>query len=457
MRSKLIVLSVFISLMLMAENKTIIIAESDLPYSEQTWFSSGNSTLQEDKIKKHWDEGRRITSIAFTANGWFVTMAKNTSYTTQTYKLSSQWPKDWITQKKNDGFYITSCAYDGSQWVVVMSKGTGYTSQTWNRNTWSELKPWIKEKWDNGYRITETAFNGYYWTIVMSKTDKIDGQGYLWATNDLKTKIKNDVWDKDYNVQLINYAEGSYFVVYCKYSKNNNRAQNYVIQTSDLKKYIKERWDNSQDIAYIGGGEPSIKSNTTSNSTYNNNQKNSNTPYRQDLPSGGYIEYSTSADGRMMMKTVMPCTMCHGSSVCTACWGQGGRWGAAYGGTWYPCVLCAGTGKNCCRVCNGKGKITTIAFSDGNGNAYGVSSNGSTSQSNAAGTIVSTPYGTKVYPNGGNSSSSTSSPSKSSSSENDYIEEIVYAPDYTGDSAPVWCEKCKKYGPRHSHIKKRVY
>lgn len=199
-------------------------------------------------------------------------------------------------------------------------------------------------------------------------------------------------------------------------------------------------------------GSPQNNSTTNYNqSNYNNTQSN-----RQNLQGGGYIEYTQQPDGRLTMKTVMPCTMCHGSNVCTSCWGQGGRWGAAYGGTWYPCPLCAGTGRNCCRVCSGKGEITTITFTDGQGKAYGFSSNGSTSQSNAAGTIVSTPYGTKVYPNGSSSSSSNSS-SSSKSNQNDYIEQIVYDPDYTGNSPQVWCDKCNKYGPRHSHIKKRVY
>ena len=202
--------------------------------------------------------------------------------------------------------------------------------------------------------------------------------------------------------------------------------------------------------------------NTKNNASYSSSSSSSQSSHshagkthRENLPTGGYVEYTHLDDGRLMMKTVMPCTLCHGSSVCTSCWGQGGRLGPAYGGTWYPCVMCGGTGRNCCRVCNGKGEIVTIAFADGNGNAYGISSNGSTSQSNAAGTIVTTPYGTSVYPSGG--SSSSSSHSSSSSSSNDYIEKIVYAPQYTGDAADVWCDKCQKWGPRHSHIKERVH
>lgn len=46
--------------------------------------------------------------------------------------------------------------------------------------------------------------------------------------------------------------------------------------------------------------------------------------------------------------------------------------------------------------------------------------------------------------------------SYSSSSENDYIEVIEYAPDYTGNAPDVWCNKCQKWMSRHAHIKKRV-
>ncbi|MBR3871745.1 MAG: hypothetical protein IKJ22_03285 [Paludibacteraceae bacterium] len=182
-----------------------------------------------------------------------------------------------------------------------------------------------------------------------------------------------------------------------------------------------------------------------------------NNATHQDLPGGGHIEYTTLDDGRIMMKTVIPCRLCYGSSRCAACFGQGGIFGAAYGGMWYPCNLCLGTGQNHCAVCQGKGEVITIAFTDGNGNSYGFSSNGSVSQSNSAGTIVSTPNGTKVYPNGSSSSSSSHSSSSSRDRSNDYIEVIEYAPQYVGDSPDVWCEKCGKYGSRHSHIKKRVY
>lgn len=54
------------------------------------------------------------------------------------------------------------------------------------------------------------------------------------------------------------------------------------------------------------------------------------------------------------------------------------------------------------------------------------------------------------------SSSSDRGSSSYGSSDNDYIETIEYAPDYTGNAPDVWCSKCGKYMPRHSHIKKRI-
>lgn len=182
------------------------------------------------------------------------------------------------------------------------------------------------------------------------------------------------------------------------------------------------------------------------------------TSYRTDVPGGGYMEYTMMADGRILMKQVTPCVMCHGSHVCIACYGQGGRWGAAYGGMWYPCTMCGGTGQNHCMVCSGKGEIVTTSIIDGNG-FTGFDSNGATYVGNSAGTVVTSPYGTSVYPNGGSSNGSGNSNKSTSttSSDNDYIEKIVYAPDYTGDSPDVWCEKCQKWGPRHSHIRERVH
>ena len=96
-------LSVFIlfwfCLSVSAGNK-IIIAGSDKPYSSQTWFYSGSGNgLQQQKISDNWDEGRRITSAAYTPFGWFIAMSSNSGYTRQTYHYASEWPSDVIGKR----------------------------------------------------------------------------------------------------------------------------------------------------------------------------------------------------------------------------------------------------------------------------------------------------------------------------------------------------------------------
>ena len=175
-----------------------------------------------------------------------------------------------------------------------------------------------------------------------------------------------------------------------------------------------------------------------------------------DLPGGGHLELTKLADGRTMTTMVIPCLICHGRSTCPICLGAKGRWGAAYGGMWYPCMFCGGTGENRCQNCQGKGTITTIVWGD-NDSATGIMSDGTTLHSNSSGTVVHGPNGVSVYPAAGSSTSISESSSSSSSSSDDYIEEIVYAPDYTGEKTQVWCEKCKAYRYPHTHVRKRVH
>ena len=260
MKGKLffILITLFSFQSVLAQDKTIIITESALPYTEQSWFYSGaGNALQGDKIKSSWDEGKRITSVAYSGNGWFVTMAKNTGLTMQTYKQSTSWPQEWIKTNWDDGYYISSLTYGANQWLVVMSKGTNYTGQSYYRDSWSKLKPWLEERKMNGFFITDLAFDGEYWAIVVSISPKLRNQWYLFADSDdaLLSKVRSQVYDEGYNVHLMEYGDGEYFVAYGSYSTNNTRSQHYTFRPSDVKTFVQSRWDSSENIAYLGGGK----------------------------------------------------------------------------------------------------------------------------------------------------------------------------------------------------------
>ncbi len=259
--------SLAISVCLSAQNKTIIITESSLPYYSQSWFYSGaGNDLQTSQIKTYWDEGKRITSVAYTTKGWFVTMAQGTGITQQQYKRSESWPNEWISEEWKNDYYITSISRSNKEWLVVMSKGIDFKDQAWKRGSLSELIPWwYDDKLDNGYYITDMAFNGTDWTLVVSKTSKFYSQGYFFANDDdVLSNIKSKVYDNGYNVHLLEYGDGEFFVVYGNYSKDDSRQQNYIINPSDVNSYISNRWDESHNISYLGGGFSGSASQTPS-------------------------------------------------------------------------------------------------------------------------------------------------------------------------------------------------
>ena len=246
-----------VSTAMIAQNKTLLISESDLPYTEQTWFAYGvGLPLDENDIIGNWNLGKRIVSAAYTKEGWFVVMAKNTDYVQQSFSLTKKWPEEWIAEKTMSGYAITSLSRSEKEWLVVMSQGSGITSQIIWRNDWTELAPWITEQTDNGYLITDLAFDGKAWTVVMSRTPKYTSQGYFWepSISELMEHIQSTVWGRGYNLQQVVYGEGNYVVVYGNYARGDNRFQNLQVSPDDTKEYIHKQWDRGVSIAYVGGG-----------------------------------------------------------------------------------------------------------------------------------------------------------------------------------------------------------
>lgn len=260
---------VFVLFLLLAQvftpiraQQTLIISETRLPYTSQVWWTEGGSCqLSERKIRKNWDEGRQITSLAYTKQGWFVTMAKDTDLRDQQIKISNEWPEKWIRSNWASGHYITSMAYGSGEWAVVMSKGTDYKEQCYYGYEWTDDAQWIRQKWDEGFYITSATFNGKYWHFVMSRTAAYSSQGYVWANSFSAMQDKvSEKWDIDRNIQILEYGDGEYLGIYCVYADDNGRGQAYVRNPSSLKNYIQEKWDEDKQIAYIGGGPGSYTS-----------------------------------------------------------------------------------------------------------------------------------------------------------------------------------------------------
>ena len=349
-----------------SQDKTIILTETDSPYTSQNWFYSGRGNeLQQSEIKRYWDEGKAITSVAYTDNGWFVTMAKNTGLGLQSYSYAAEWPKDWIKEKWDSNYHITAIARSQSKWMVVMSQGSGYTTQYWRRDNWTELKEWYNEKRQEGCYITNMAYNGNMWTLVASKTDKITSQGYLWANSyeELQSKIKNDIWDKSYNIHAIGYGGGQYLVAYGKYSSNNGRGQSYSVNPADVSSYIRKKWDESRNIVYLGGGYNGTNYVNNNDVRYNVNTSGLLIDQTWVDPSltGPIINSSGGSTGGNYHYTnpgtKTKCPICNGTGRCDRCGGTGQRVVdlGIRGNKINQCGVCHGTGR--CHQCHGRGYI----------------------------------------------------------------------------------------------------
>ena len=187
--------------------------------------------------------------------------------------------------------------------------------------------------------------------------------------------------------------------------------------------------------------EKKVKNTSSVASNQNNGGNGQPRHVHTPLANGGYIDTYYYDNGTSKVVTSNPCPYCYGGGICPHCHGQGQTFSVAGAySRWIPCYICHQTGR--CQQCGGTGTMQMVTWVNNNTGQYGTVTNGG---------HVFSGYAT----DGSSSSSSSSSSSKSSSNDDYYIEEIVYAPNYTG-SDEVWCDKCKKYGPRHSHVKKRV-
>lgn len=235
---------------------TAVVTSKNSELSSQTWFTTGTGgSMRENDIKNNWNYDRYITAAGYTSNGWFIVMSKGVNWTNQSYRTSSQWPDSYVHDQKENGYMITSLASSNSSWLVVTSQGTGYTDQQICAAPWSSLGDWITGWWNKDYYITSIACQNSLWTIVMSKGSgvKYTTQSYFGAssTSELKKKIK-EKWDNGYVITALEYGDGSYLCVMSKYVGSSSAIESWNINTN-FEKDLEEKEKEGYLITYIGG------------------------------------------------------------------------------------------------------------------------------------------------------------------------------------------------------------
>lgn len=232
-----------------------------LGYTAQQWFSSGlGNELQAVKIKEYWDKGYRITSAAYTSNGWTIVMSAGSQYTMQTYHYGTDWPTDWLDHRRNEGYRMTDLTQgEGGKWFIVMSMSDTPLKDAWTVGDWDNtLRNDVKKKWADGYSIDNvcsyTCTRGSDWIIHYVK--KPEQQIVKWTdSNQPYENYIEEMYQKGYVIDIIEAGPtDEIMMVFTKRVENTNYRWGTNLDDEGFKTEAQNIYDQGGHIAHVGGG-----------------------------------------------------------------------------------------------------------------------------------------------------------------------------------------------------------
>ena len=127
-------------------------------YNHQAYKIS--SEIPEDWISDRIDQrNEAVSSVTHTGSQWVLvtTSGLNKNSHSQVYLDFDYYPEYWISEKQDKDYHIKAMAYGNGTWLVFMHNNTGFGSQAQKHN---EIFPnsWITEKWDQDYKITHMTY-----------------------------------------------------------------------------------------------------------------------------------------------------------------------------------------------------------------------------------------------------------------------------------------------------------
>ena len=274
-----------------ADLKDIVIMDGNKGFSTQTYFSTGrDNPFPKEKIKKYWDEGKRITSLSHGASGWCVAVSGNSGIQRQLYFYQYKWPKDEISKYWNEGYRITNAVNDGHNWAVVMSEDSVYVDQDIIVCATKELAPTIEKCWTNKHAVSIlTSYKQDTWLIITDGSHPNGLQAYdvEYSYDAIKQRIY-ERWNDGFTLKILEKSDNTYVAISTKYEHAPVAVQSFYVNTKLDGDYIKEQWDKHRDIAYFGSGKTfDIPESPTSYSQANSNNTGSQPGYCYLLPPEG--------------------------------------------------------------------------------------------------------------------------------------------------------------------------
>lgn len=232
-----------------------------LGYTAQRWFASGpGNKLQASQIKEYWDQGYRITSAAYTSNGWTIVMSTGAQYTMQTYHYGTNWPTDWLDERLKEGYRMTDVTQgEGGEWFIVMSQSDTPLKDDWIVGDWENtLRYEVKKKWADGYSIDNvcsyTCSRGSGWIVHFVK--KPEQQIVKWTdSNQPYENYIAEMYEKGYVIDIIETGStDEIMMVFTKRADGTLYRWGTNLDSDAFRTEAQNIYDQGGHIAHVGGG-----------------------------------------------------------------------------------------------------------------------------------------------------------------------------------------------------------
>jgi outer membrane protein OmpA-like peptidoglycan-associated protein len=149
----------------------------------------------------------RSQSLPFSA----VVMNNTYGRGAQTYLLQGSFPAQEIKKKWDEGFSITSVAQGNGFWGAVMTSHSGFSAQQYIVDDTFPIRR-IEEQWDKNYRITAMTFGNGRWTVVLSEGSGIPLQS-VFITDSFPIETIENYKKAGFRISAMNKANGMWVVV----------------------------------------------------------------------------------------------------------------------------------------------------------------------------------------------------------------------------------------------------
>lgn len=131
-----------------------------------------------NRIKKLWEEGFIITSVAWGQQSWLITMTWTDRDHQQSYVADESFPAVDIESHLKDGYHLLA-AVKGNVWFVYFDKNQDFTDTNYSfHHEFPDSV--VQEAWDDDRYVTWLHFvqDENKWLIVTASTEQFKTQGY---------------------------------------------------------------------------------------------------------------------------------------------------------------------------------------------------------------------------------------------------------------------------------------